>query len=145
MRVDFDAVIDEFVTAFRPELARTLTREQLYSAWLTATAFVGDSDHNSFAPYEPDNGIFERQQLLFYAMAHILVMHERQRNSGGLSGVITSASEGSVSVSVQPYTAGTLTAEYWAQTQDGLTYWMLTAKYRMGGRLYAYREPHPFA
>lgn len=144
MRVDFDAVIEDFVTSFRPELARGKTREQLYEAWLTAVAFVGDNDDNSFAPYEPAHGIHERRQLLFYAMAHMLILQARQLQSGGLNGIITSASEGSVSVSVQPYTAGTLTAEYWTQTADGTTYWMLTAKYRLGGRLYAYREAHPY-
>lgn len=119
----------------------------LASLWEMAVMYVGDDDTNSLAPYNPDRGVNERRLLLYLVMAHLLKMQgqsDGQGGSAGLSGRVNSATEGSVSVSVELYKADSLNAQWWSQTNEGLQYWMLTAKYRLGGRLYAYKEPHPW-
>lgn len=142
MRVIFDR--DYFVRGYPQARAERMSPAALHVAWTTAVAMVGDDDSNSFAPFNPDNGELERQTLLYLAMSHLLQMQAMSANNGGLSGRITSASEGSVSVSIEAYKADSLHAQFWAQTNDGSLYWMLTSKYRLGGRLFAHRESHPF-
>jgi len=72
----------------------------------------------------------ERRILLFLLTAHIAQLGQQiSKGNGGLVGRISSASEGSVSVSAD---MGQVTnAQAWyAQTQYGAEYWALTAKYR---------------
>lgn len=142
MRVLFDA--DEFIAAYPQCNASSLPCAVLQALWRVAVSFVGDDDSNSFAPYDPEHGEIERLQLLQLALSHLIQMQSMAANNGGLSGRITSASEGSVSISVEAYKADSLNAQFWTQTNDGAIYWMLTSKYRLGGRLYAHKEPHPF-
>ncbi len=142
MRVTFDA--DEFIAAYPQANAGALPCAVLQALWEVAVSFVGDDDGNSFAPYDPEQGITERRLLLHLALSHLIQMQSIAANNGGLNGRITSASEGSVSISVEAYKADSLTAQFWTQSNDGAMYWMLTSKYRLGGRLYAHKEPHPF-
>lgn len=142
MRVVFDP--EHFKEAFGEIDFTNLTLGALQMYWEIAVSYVGDDDSNSFAPYDPDQGIIERRLLLELAMAHQILYAQLNASSGGLSGRVTSATEGSVTVAVEPLRADSLNAQYWTQTAPGTQYWMLTAKYRLGGRLFCHKEAHPF-
>ena len=116
------------------------------ASWQIAVNIVGDSDSNSFAPYEPKKNKHERQTLLYLALAHLLKLKLNAASgaNGGLTGRITSASEGSVSVTVETFKADSLTAQWWSQTEEGSLYWLLTSKYRLGGRHFMVSESHPW-
>lgn len=114
---------------------------QMAGLWEIAETIVGN-DQNSPYPYAPDNGVYKRRTLLYLALAHLIQM--QQVGASGLAGRVTSATEGSVSVTVEPFAANSLTEQWWCQTNEGAQYWMLTAAYRLGGRLYAYKEAHPY-
>ena len=131
-----------FVATFPHLDLSSMTPEAIELNWAVAVEIVGDDDVNSFAPYAPENGIFERRTLLYLALAHILQMS--QDSLGGINGRLSSISEGSVSVSITPYTAKSSTAEYWLSTPEGAKYWLLTGKYRRGGRLYTVDTFHPW-
>jgi len=76
----------------------------------------------------------EREQLLMLLLAHLCALRgygEKDGASGGsgLVGRITSASEGSVSVSVD--SSGSNDESWWyLQTPWGAEYWQLTSPYR---------------
>lgn len=74
----------------------------------------------------------EKRKLLLYMLTcHILTLKER---GGDTVGQLSSASEGSVSVSYSvPSTAG---AEWFSQTQCGLTFWQAIKPYTLGSRYY---------
>ena len=79
----------------------------------------------------PIINLVERQQLLGLVTAHLIALNVPP--PGGevspLVGRITSASEGSVSVSVQnDYPPGSV--QWFQQTRYGAQYWAATAKYR---------------
>lgn len=135
-----------FTQAFPALDLSSFSEFALQYVWQLAVHFVGDSDANSFAPYDPEQGVFERRDLLYLATAHIIQVQllAQQNMASGLSGRVTSASEGSVSVGVEPFKADSLNAQWWSQTPEGQIYWMLTAKYRLGGRVYAAKTAHPW-
>lgn len=141
--VNFD--YEHFMETF-PKLKPLLsgmTAEAMEMQWGLAVEYVGNTDDTSFAPYDPEAGIFERRKLLYLVLAHLLQIGQGEA-TGGLSGRISSVTEGSVSVSVTPYSAKSSTEEFWTQTPEGAIYWQLTGKYRKGGRLYTSRTYHPW-
>lgn len=143
-RIYFD--IDYFKEIFPYIDISGMTPFYLSNLWDIAVMIVGDRNSNSFAPYNPSQEIYDRRKLLYLALAHIIQTQKMQQstNGSGLSGRITSASEGSVNISIEAYKADSLTAQWWSQTEEGRIYWMLTAKYRLGGHLYMHREAHPW-
>lgn len=76
----------------------------------------------------------EREQLFFLLVAHLCALRgfgsgQNGGQGGGLVGRITSASEGSVSVSVD--NSGSNDQSWWfLQTPYGASYWQATAPYR---------------
>lgn len=75
----------------------------------------------------------EREQLLMLLVAHLCTLRglgkDGQGSSSGLVGRITSASEGSVSVSVD--SSGSNDESWWyLQTPWGAAYWQATSPYR---------------
>ena len=70
----------------------------------------------------------ERENLRFLLVRHFAALHDRTIQ-GGLVGRISSASEGSVSVSAE-MPSNTASAAWYNQTPFGASYWQLTAKYR---------------
>lgn len=74
----------------------------------------------------------EKRKLLLYMLTcHILTLKER---GGDTVGQLSSASEGSVSVSYSvPSVAG---AEWFSQTQCGLAFWQAIKPYTLGPRYY---------
>ena len=81
----------------------------------------------------------QRKMLLYLLARHIVDLRERALN-GGIVGRITSATEGSVSVSAEMPSNGANSAWY-NQTPFGADFWRLTSKYRrfkyVSGRKYA--------
>lgn len=69
----------------------------------------------------------ERSTLLNMLVAHIAIINDPQK--AGLVGRVSSATEGSVTASMQ-FDAPPGTAQWYAQTQPGASYWTATAKYR---------------
>lgn len=74
--------------------------------------------------------VTERKILLWALVAHITYINNGADNEGasGIVGRISSASEGTVSVS-SDYTS-TLNSQWYNQTPYGAKFWQLTAKYR---------------
>lgn len=125
-----------------PDLARWVSPEQAQSYFNLASLYLDNTD-NGVPGYIPGYGhvgcravgnqvrdIATRQNLMGILMAHIatLLAPIGGEASSGLVGRISSATEGSVSVSVSlPEIAG---AEWFSQTKWGLLFWQATAAYR---------------
>ncbi|MGJ8524337.1 hypothetical protein LMG33818_000045 [Halomonadaceae bacterium LMG 33818] len=139
-----------------------LSDAQLQMAWDVATTIVSNDDCSQ-VPYNPPN-VTSRQTILYMLVAHIValgVAGSPSSNSGSSSdgsstnssvgdgaqaGPITSASEGSVSVSFAvsgPDSSGS-NAGWYNQTRYGQTVLRLLRPYMMGGRYYATRHIHPW-
>lgn len=76
----------------------------------------------------------ERETLLYLLMAHIAeldpnIVDVNGNTGNGIVGRVSSASEGSVSVSTD-YAAMSASSAWFMQTQNGALYWQMTAKYR---------------
>lgn len=71
----------------------------------------------------------EREVLLFLLVAHMAVLQQRIEGDNEVVGRISSASQGSVSVSLDNGQT-TLSDKWYQQTPYGSKYWALTAKYR---------------
>lgn len=70
----------------------------------------------------------ERETLLFLLVRHFAELHHRAVQ-GGLVGRISSATEGSVSVSAE-MPASSAGAAWYNQTPFGASFWQLTSRYR---------------
>ena len=81
----------------------------------TSSAFVSD--------------ICERKRLLYLLTAHILTLTNR---GAGNVGAIAGAHEGSVGVNYSTASVDKLGAGWFGQTQYGLLFWQLCAKYLSG-------------
>lgn len=137
-KVVFD--LDLFKEQFPSLISASVTEGVLDLMWHTAESFVRNDD-SSEIPYDPESKVFTRRMLLYYAMAHLLRL---TLNPTGLPGRITSASEGSVNISVESFQANSLNAQWWSQTPEGLLFWQLSAPYRLGTRVFLYRQSHPW-
>ena len=71
----------------------------------------------------------EREVLLFLLVAHMAVLQQRIEGDNEVVGRISSASQGSVSVTLDNGQT-TLSDKWYQQTPYGAKYWALTAKYR---------------
>lgn len=134
--------VAEFRTWFKGLTEEVISDQLLGVFWEQACGIVGNTDGTSFAPYDPTATPpkLERKALLYYALCHLATLSVR----GDQPGRIASASEGSVSTSFDLIKSNSQTAQWWNQTPCGSTYWTLTAKYRMGGRLYGQSHYHPW-
>ena len=139
------------VVIFDPENFRTLypafsdetkySNELLTEYFGMAAEFVGNSDSTSFAAYDPENHVYLRKRLLDLVMCHLLTLDE---NMTGPVGRISSASQGSVSTSFDLLKTNSYVGDWWAQTRCGAQYWIMTARYRVGGRFYGGSNYHPW-
>ena len=134
--------IEEFRTWFPGLTEEAISDELIQIFWEQAVMLVGNTDGTSFAPYDPDATPprLERKALLYYALCHLATLSTR----GDQPGRVASASEGSVSTSFDLIKSNSQTAQWWNQTPCGSTFWTLTAKYRVGGRLYLGNRYHPW-
>jgi len=128
---------DEF-TAIYPRFANVLTPSQLENAFDTACLML-DNTNGSVVPYDPDNGVKDRKTLLYMLTCHLATV---ALWGNGQTGPVSSASEGSVSVSFAvPDAAST---SWFKSTPCGQAYWQATRKYVVGGRYIAQKYHHPW-
>lgn len=123
---------------FAPNGRQLLTDAQLRQAFDVACLMLDNSD-GSPVPYDPDREIMIRRTLLWLIVCHLATM---ALWPAGQAGAMSSATEGSVSVSFSaPASQG---KAFWNQTPCGQTYWQAIQKYLAGGRYYAVRHYHPW-
>lgn len=140
------AVVELDILEFRmwfPGLTEDkITDELLDILWAQVCEIVGNTDGKSFAPYKPDAKppVIERKVLLYYALCHLATLSLQ----GDQPGRVASASQGSVSTSFDLIKSESQAGQWWNQTRCGATYWMMTAKYRLGGRLFTSGFYHPW-
>ena len=128
-----------------PELElSTFTLSQLQFIWTEATMIESPDDDNSRFRYEPARGIRDRYIVLSLVFAHILKMDIDSKSGEYTPGTLTSVSEGSVSIGIEPYKASSLNEQYWRQTPYGLRYLRLVRASRLGGHLYVANNYHPW-
>lgn len=129
---------------------------QLEMAWDIATTIVSN-DECSPVRYNPPQDT-KRKTILYLLVAHIVALGVAGSDSSGATGAssntgdasqagpISSASEGSVSVSfavAAPDGSGS-NASWYDQTRYGQTVLRLLRPYMMGGRYYPVRHVHPW-
>lgn len=144
-----------------PDLSNWVSPEMGQFYFDLATLYLNNSENSStiatfevpgvgmvgypgmYAVGNPISNIGQRQMLLGLLTAHIATLNAplNGKASSGLVGRISSATEGSVSVSVDyPQVAG---AEWFSLTKYGLMYWQATAMYRKG-RYYPAPQLNPY-
>lgn len=117
MIVEFNT--DEFRAAY-PDYS-DVSDAQLETYFNAACLLLNNTDDS------PVKDINERKTLLYLLVCHIATLKKMGNNTVG---ILTSASEGSVSMSVSPLN----NANWYQLTQCGNIYWNATAKYRRGIR-----------
>ncbi len=92
-------------------------------------------------PYSPDDGVFDREILLYALTCHFVALSQRDP---GQSGPIASASQGSVSVSyTSPANMGY--ERFYAQTPCGEAFYNMLKGYTVRGGLAVHLEAyHPY-
>lgn len=133
--------ISDFRT-FYPQFADTVKYpDTLITAnFNTACSLINNTD-SSIIPYDPPR-VLTRLRVLYAAVCHFLTMSDQGSEQ---TGVITSASQGSVSVGFSPVNGNSYPAQFWSQTRCGQLVWMLLTPYRTGGRFYTEDpEYHPY-
>lgn len=122
------AVVAIDLSVFRdtyPELA-SLTDGQITADWRMATGLCDNTDCSPIADVE------FRAVCLNALAAHFAILNGQGPHGAaraGLVGRITSASQGSVNVSVDM--PSNPSSAWFMQTQYGATFWQLTAPYRV--------------
>ena len=119
------------------------TSAQLSALWTVATTLV-DNSSEAAIPYDPSNGVYVRQVLLWALMCHLATLS--WRGAQGQYGTLNSATEGSVtaSFSVPQLPAGGVTQAWYGQTPCGLMAWSLLRRYALGGYIVTPRHFHPW-
>lgn len=136
---------EEFITRFdhigKAVAGGKLTETSVTAAYDSIASWQG-ADDNSFYPYDPENGITLRKDVLYLMTCHVLTL---QLWAGtGQSGRIASASQGSISTGFDLLKSSKDIPNYWYQTPCGQQFWMMTAAYRKGGRLFGAKNYHPW-
>ena len=116
------------------------TDEYLTEYFNLATQFIPNTN-TSFVPYDPDKGVTIRAVLLNYVTCHLLALADLPN---GQAGRVASASQGSVSTSFDLLNGKSAASQWWMQTQCGAMAWQLMARYRLGGRIFAIPQYHPW-
>lgn len=141
--VTFD--YDEFLVRF-PHIAQAVTDGKITAEYINSTydsvaQWLGADDGNSLYPYDPSHNIFTRKNLLYLATCHLISLSLWSPNQ---TGRLASASQGSVSTSFDLIKTNSLVGQWWLQTPCGSQYWVMSAPYRKGGRLYGTTDYHPW-
>ncbi|WP_297849464.1 DUF4054 domain-containing protein [uncultured Desulfovibrio sp.] len=123
---------------FAPGGKPLLTNAQLEQAFEVACLLLDNSDASP-VPYDPDRGIMIRRTLLWLIVCHLATL---ALWPVGQSGPMSSATEGSVSVSFSlPQNTG---KAFWNSTPCGQTFWQALQPYVVGGRYFGVRHYHPW-
>jgi hypothetical protein len=137
---DYDAFITRYPIFGQPNAnGITLEDENLEAMWDDAEIFL---DNTSLSQVRD---LRMRQRLLFMLVAHMATLQGWPDNypAGKIAGQMTSVSEGSVSLGIQPLLAqpATALATWLAQTQYGAEYYAAITAYRMA-RYIRGRQPY---
>ena len=117
--VVFDAT--EFLALY-PQFNNVFTPEQLQQFFNVACMICNNTNNSKVTD------LTERKTLLYMLVCHIATLMQR---GTGMVGIISSATEGKVSVGLQNIINN---PNWYNQTQCGSMYWLATAKYRVGMR-----------
>lgn len=99
------------------------TDDQLNWYFVEATMLLNNTEKSCV------KSLVEREVLLFLLVAHFAALQQRVEGNNEVVGRVSSASQGSVSVSLDNGQT-TLSDKWYQQTPYGSKYWALTAKYR---------------
>lgn len=138
--------IVQFLTAY-PQFGDGMPQavpSDTLAAYFEIACSIVDNTESSPIPYDPADGVYLRQIILFAIVCHLATVNGWAAN--GQNGPLASANEGSVSVSFQTAQyKGTGDLAVWLrQTPCGQTAWMLLSRYAYGGRLYTVKHCHPW-
>jgi hypothetical protein len=101
---------------------------------------VIDNTDKSVFPYKPDNGVLARKHILYALLCHLLTMNRQE--ASGQAGPVSSASEGSVSLSFAVPPAGD--KSFYSETACGRAFLALIRPYALGGRVAPASHYHPW-
>lgn len=113
--------------AWYPQFA-AMPDGQLEGFFATAQLILDNTDRSIV------QDLTERKTLLYMLVCHLATLSQR---GDAVTGPVSSASEGSVSTSFAPMNWGN--GQWYGQSQCGATYWQATAKYRTGGKYFAFK------
>lgn len=99
------------------------TDTQLNNAFIKAGMLLRNDKHSCVC------NLAEREMLLFLLVAHMDMLQSNIDEGNSAVGRASSASEGSVSVSID-YGTATNGEKWYTQTPYGAEYWALTSRYR---------------
>lgn len=135
------------IVVFNPTQFRTfyprftddlITDEQLDNLFQLACTFINNTDNSRF-PYDPDQNVYTRAQMLYLLVCHLATM---ELWGNGQPGPLTSATQGSVSVGFQ---AIVMWSQPWfSQTPCGRTLLQLLLPYALGGKIFTKPNFHPY-
>jgi len=137
MIVTFDAT--EFRGFYPKFTVDVVSDTQLENYFNLACSLINNTESSPF-PFEPDNNIYIRKEMLYMLVCHLATMGTWDV---GQTGPVQSATQGSVSVSYGNLT-GSANASWFNQTPCGRTLWMLLRPYALGGRIASIPDFHPF-
>ncbi|MDC9598775.1 DUF4054 domain-containing protein [Xenorhabdus anantnagensis] len=104
-----------------PNIQSTDARLEMY--FVEATMLLNNTEHSCV------KNLKEREMLLYLLMAHIAELQNNMDAGNNVVGRASSATEGSVSISLD-YGTTTNEEKWYTQTGRGAKYWQLTARYR---------------
>lgn len=116
-----DLNIEKFKNSY--PVFRDQSDSQIEMVFFEATIILNNTKQS------PIRDLQRREFFIYLAMAHILTLAKQQSDGNGAVGRLSSASEGSVSVSLD-YGASTASSKWWEQTTFGAKYWQYTKQYR---------------
>src|SRR5690625_4536430 len=117
------------VVVFDPAEFRTLyptiqaTDEQLTMFFIMAEGFLDNSECSVV------KNLATRKIMLYLLVAHIATLNHQTESGNAVVGRVASASEGTVSISLDYGTMGN-NERWYLQTPYGATYWQMTKRYR---------------
>lgn len=129
------AVVVFNVSEFRaiyPQFSE-LTDAQLTAFFDDACLYLSNTNSS------PVKNLTLRKSLLYKIVCHLATLSQR---GGGVTGAVTSASEGSVSSSFSPLQSTDENASWWNQTACGAAFWQLWRRFARGGYYVPFTRLH---
>ena len=122
-----DNVVEFVVAEFREEYPffSELTDTQLNSLFRKACLRLRNDAKSCVKDIEV------RKEFLYLIVAHLATLFQKALAGNGLVGRLSSASEGSDSISSEYRVSQVGGEKWWSQTQWGADYWTLSAPYRV--------------
>lgn len=105
------------------------TSDEVLEYWWEVACTIIDNTDDSPIPYEPPSRN-DRKSILYALLCHLCVLAQRGPDNIGM---VTGASEGSVSISMTSTLSQLKNGAWWNQTQCGATAFELMKPYAIGG------------